>query len=608
VIIAAIVIFCLHGALLLSTLTDWRVTLDSGYHVSLARQYGEHGMVAWDWINFGPGGRPNLQAPLLHLTVGAMGRAMGGTGDNYVLANAILAAAQWVAAMATAAFFALLLGGEWAMLLAVALLSGAGYAAASFAAGIPSGWLFILIPWAIHFFLRRRSTLATITASAAIYVHLAGFAMVPLAMIVAAALGRRWRDLIRVGVAIAIITAPCSLHCLRYAAWFSGVRNCSPLLFDPVLDLLGLIGLAAAMRRPCDNAFLIAWAIAPLAWLFQDPGRFVVQSGLAASVLAALCLSAWLVRMRETNRAAVAALVIALATLPPFGTPALAAEVAWAAGVRYPRALDWQEASALAGAIERHGLAEKLVADYQPALCPAIAVYAPIACEKGHWVEVQPPVDTADALAAASKVYVLPLRADDPALEEMVRRGWLRAWGGAADSTVITLASAVPLETASAAAGQIVAAEGAWLSAHAIDNALHSGEWVAMFSPSKLRVRRVQLLDQRERTGRIQLALLVYAAALEPPFPQEAAAMRRAARSFGVIASFLGDGLARGFETRAAAARLRWRLGMLSAAAQSMGRQPPPDVEFERALNETVEVYLASRGAAFFERPPADGR
>ena len=380
VIIAALAILGLHGALLLSTLTDWRVTLDSGYHVSLARQYGEHGLVTWDRINFGPGGRPNLQAPLLHLAIGALGRAMGGTGDDYVLANAILAAAQWAAAMATAAFFALTLGGEWAMLLAAALLSGAGYASASFAAGIPSGWLFILTPWAIHFFLKRRLVPAAAAATAAIYVHIAGLAMVPLGILAAAALTGRWRDLIRVGLAIAIITAPCSLHCLRYTQWFSGVRNCSPLLFDPLLDALGIIGLAAAMGRPRDNAFLLAWAIAPLAWLFQDPGRFVVQSGLAASVLAAVWLSASFVQMRETNRAAVAALVIALATLTLFGTPALAAEAAWVAGVHYPRALDWQEAKALAGSIERHGLAEKLVADYQPALCPAIAVYAPIAC------------------------------------------------------------------------------------------------------------------------------------------------------------------------------------------------------------------------------------
>jgi hypothetical protein len=246
---------------------------------------------------------------------------MGGTGDDYVLANAILAAAQWAAAMATAAFFALTLGREWAMLLAAALLSGAGYASASFAAGIPSGWLFILTPWAINIFLKRRLVPAAAAASAAIYVHIAGLAMVPLGILAAAALTGRWRDLIRVGLAIAIITAPCSIHCLRYTQWFSGVRNCSPLLFDPLLDALGTIGLAAAMGRPRDNAFLLAWAIAPLAWLFQDPGRFVVQSGLTASVLAAVWLSASLVQMRETNRAAVAALVIALATLTPFGPP-----------------------------------------------------------------------------------------------------------------------------------------------------------------------------------------------------------------------------------------------------------------------------------------------
>jgi hypothetical protein len=211
-------------------------------------------------------------------------------------------------------------------------------------------------------------------------------------------------------------------------------------------------------------------------------------------------------------------------------------------------------------------------------------------------------------LATASKVYVLPLRADDPALEAMARRGWLRTWGGAADSTAVTLAAIAPLEAASEATGQIVAAEAAWLSAHAIDNALPGGEWIAMFSPGTLRAQRTQLLEQRERAGRIQLALLLYAAALEPSFPPQAAAMRRAVRSFGVIASFLGDGLACGFETGADAARIRWRMGMLAAAAQAMGRQPPPDAEFERALKETIEVYLASKGTAFFERPPADDR
>jgi hypothetical protein len=612
VVIAAILILSVHGALLLSTLTDWRVTLDSGYHVSLARAYGEHGLVAWDQINFGPAGRPNLQAPLMHLAVGAIGRAMGGAGRDYVLANATLAAVQWAAAMATAAFFALLLGGELAMLLAVAMLSGAGFAASSFAAGIPSGWLFILIPWAIHFFLRRRLALTAIVAATAIYVHIAGLVTMPLGIAIAAVLSRRWRDLAFVGVAIAIITAPYSLHCVRYAGLFSGVRNYSALLFDPMLDVLGLVGLIASLRRPRDNALLVAWAAAPLAWLFQDPGRFVLQSGLAASVLAAVWLAAQLARMRDARRAVCAAAIAAVATLCPFGVPALAAEAAWAMGIRYPRALSWIDAEALAAAIARHESAGQLVghpvgqlvADYQPALCPAIAVYAPIACEKGHWVEVQPRVDPSDALSAASKLYVLPLDAGDTALEAMARRGWIRAWGGAADSTVITLTARAPLDDASAAAGQIVASEAAWLSTHAINNSLRGGEWLAMLSPATLRARRAQLIEQRERAGRIQLALIVYANALEPGFPRQAARMRRTARDFGVIASFLGDGLALGWETDAATARLRWRLGLLSTAAQSMGRQPPPDAEFERALDETRDVYLVTQGAAFFERPP----
>ncbi|MGB6563854.1 MAG: hypothetical protein WBE69_14735, partial [Candidatus Binataceae bacterium] len=188
----------------------------------------------------------------------------------------------------------------------------------------------------------------------------------------------------------------------------------------------------------------------------------------------------------------------------------------------------------------------------------------------------------------------------------MARRGWLRAWGGAADSTVVTLTARAPLDAASAAAGGVVAPEATWLSAHAINNSFRGSEWLAILSPATLRARRAQLLDQGERAGRIQLALIVYAYALEPGFPQPAARMRRAARDFGVIASLLSDGLALGWESDAATARLRWRLGLLSSAAQSMDRQPPPDAEFERALDETLDVYLVTKGTAFFERPPGD--
>ncbi len=238
-------------------------------------------------------------------------------------------------------------------------------------------------------------------------------------------------------------------------------------------------------------------------------------------------------------------------------------------------------------------------------LCPTIAVYAPITCEKGHWVEVQPPVDPADDLSATDMVYVLPLESGDPALESMARDRWVRAAGSVDDATVLTLSGRAPLAEASIAAGRAVAVEAAWLSSHAVNNSLSTGDLAALFYPPALSARRRELAEQRERAGRMQLALIVYAAALEPDFPQAASRMRRAARRVGVIASFLGDGLALDFESDAATARLKWRLGLLASAAQSLGRVPPPDAGLERALDETFDVYLMSRGATFFERPPS---
>lgn len=609
VIAAALVLLSIHGALLLSTLGDWRVTIDSAYHVSLARAYGEQGLVPWDHINFGPDGRPNLQGPLMYLAIGGLGRVMGGTGHDYVLANAIVAATQWVAAMATAALFALWLGGEWAMLLAAALLSGAAFASTSFAVGIPSGWLFVLTPWAIYFFLSERLRLAALLTAAAIYVHIGGYATAPLGILIAAALTRRWRELVLVGLGVAFLTAPYTVHCLRYIGWLRDVHSRSALLFDPMLDVLGLAGLIAVLRQPRDNALLVAWAAAPIAWLFQDPGRFILQSGLVASVLAGVWLVPWLRAMSVKWRTVYAALIVAVATLCPFGMPALGAEAAWAAGLRYPRPVNWGDAHTLAQVIKRNGLTDYLVADYMPALCPAIAVYAPISCEKGHWVEVQPRIDPADAMSAGRKVYVLPLSAHDAVLDGMARRGWVHIWGGTADSTVATLTAPAPLEAATSAAGRIVAAQAGWLASHAVTNSFKRASWDVLLSPPEFAAWRARFLGQRERAGRIELALLVYAYALEPDHPREASGMRRDARGMGVIASFLGDDLALDFESNADTARLRQALDRLARTAQPLASgagSPVVRSAFARALDETLPTYLVMTGTTFAERPGAD--
>ena len=113
----------LHLALLVPALADWMVSVDSAFHVALARQFAEHGTFWWDTIHYGPAHRPNLQGPALHLAIGLLGRILGGTGDDYVTANALLGLAQWLAAMGTVVFFARRLGGDRAALLAVAVLA-----------------------------------------------------------------------------------------------------------------------------------------------------------------------------------------------------------------------------------------------------------------------------------------------------------------------------------------------------------------------------------------------------------------------------------------------------------------------------------------------------
>src|SRR5215468_256512 len=96
--LATLIVVGLHLLLLVAALPDSMVSVDSAFHTALARQYGEHGIYFWDTIHYAPAHRPNLQGPALHLAIGVLGRLLGGTGDDYVLANAILGVLCWLAA------------------------------------------------------------------------------------------------------------------------------------------------------------------------------------------------------------------------------------------------------------------------------------------------------------------------------------------------------------------------------------------------------------------------------------------------------------------------------------------------------------------------------
>ena len=565
-----------NALLLIISIPDYRVSIDSGYHISLARWYAAHGTAWWDHINYGPGGRPNLQGPALHVAIAILGLILGGTPDSFILANAILGVAQWGAAMLTVLYFARRLGGDIAAMFAVALLAGSAFAAASFYVGIPSGWLFISIPWAIYFFLEDRLVVATLIASAACYIHLGGFLTAPLGILVAAILERRWRALMVVGVATAILTSPYSIHFLANLAWYRGRHGHEAPHLDPLTDILAIAGAIWLFRHPTRHAFLLAWAAAPISWLIQDPNRFVAQSALAGSVIAGLILAAMMDRIAvRAVRVAFATVLVALATIFPLGTPSLIAEASWDAGLHFPLLEDWDQARELARVIDDHHLNNRLLAMYSSSAGPGIAVFTPVVLRKGHWVEVQPRHDPGDDLSAAAQTYVVPLAPDDPVLSSMSQAGLVQIYGGTSDCAVIDLLKPADPKTIAPVVAQIVGDNADWLGDNAINNKMPThADLVKLGLKKGLDARRVRMDQQRFRAGRMEIACLVYAYAIENQSPKLAGQFRGIARGFGEMASFISDGSPVGFMSDAQFELFKRNMLAFAAAVKAAGSDP----------------------------------
>ncbi|MBZ5585081.1 MAG: hypothetical protein LAQ30_23295 [Acidobacteriia bacterium] len=587
---ATLALIALHGILLLLTLPDYFVSIDSGYHVSLARWYGEHGTAWWDHINFGPGGRPNLQGPFLHMSVGYLGRAMGGGGMDYVRANAILALAEWGAAIFSAWFFARRHGGDWAALFAVALLSGALFSSISFAVGVPSGWAFIFSAWAVWFFVEDRLALSVLFTCLAIYSHLGGFAMAPLAVFVAAALQRRWKALAIVGGATAILTSPYSIHFLGNLAWYRGRRGDEALMLAPLTYIPAAFGVVRILRHPRKNVFLAAWLAASAPWIAQDYKRFLLQSPLVLAVIAGGELARFREWMAPRFRAAFATGLIALATLFPFTLPALAFEVKWNLGPRFPRILDWNERKQLAEVIGREGLNHRLVNVWNPTQCIAMAVFVPMTFQYGHWVEVQPRVYPAHDLSAGVKVYALPTPPDDPVLRDMAAHALLTIHGGTWMNSIVTLDAPAPLDEAARNLARVGSEQAAWLAEHAQNNRMPTlGELISDEAVARFRARAK---EQRTRTGRIKAAILVYAYALEKNHPREAYGARGAADGFGEMANLLGDEATLDFRSEAKHRQLKANLAVWARAIRCFEKQDLPTKEMDRANGKVFEDYF----------------
>ncbi len=562
-----------NGLLLIISLPDYRAVVDSGYHISLARWYAAHGTAWWDHINYGPAGRPNLQGPALHVAIAILGRMLGGNADSFILANAILGLMQWSVAMVTVLYFARRLGGDIAAMFAVALLAGSASAAASFYIGIPSGWVFISIPWAIYFFLEDRLVVATLITSAACYVHLGGFLTAPFGILVAAILERRWRALIVVGLATAILTSPYSIHFLANLAWYRGRHGHEAMALDPLADILSIAGAIWFFRHPARHKFLLAWAAAPVSWLVQDPSRFVLQSALAGSAIGGLFLAAMMDRISvRAIRVAFATVLVALATVFPLGVPSLIAEASWDAGLHFPLLEDWDQARELARVIDDHHLNNRLLAMYSSSAGPSIAVFTQVVLRKGHWVEVQPRHDPGDDLSAGAQTYVVPLATDDPVLSSMSRAGLVQVYGGTSDSAVIDLLKPADRKTIAPVVSQILAGNADWLGDNAINNKMPPRAEIAkLWSKKGLDAHRVKMDRQRFRAGRMEIACLVYAYAIENESPKVAYQVRGGARGLGEMAAFISDGNTVGFMSDARFELFKRNMHAYAAALRAGG-------------------------------------
>jgi len=584
---ALVLVVALHLVLLLLMLRDYFADNDLGYHISLARQYAENGAYWWDYLNWAPTGRPNLQGPALHYAVGFLGRVMGGDGWAYVHAFSILAVAQWAAAVFTTVYFARRFGGDRAALFAAALFTGSVMSAAPFFVGVPSGWIFILSAWAIHFFLEKRYVRAILFGTLTTYVHLGGAPVIGLGILLAALATRRWKGLILTGGLTVLLSSPYILHFLRHLEWYNGQRGHvagSVAVFTYALAAPGVLWLAWMLWRRQKGLFLLLWAAAPLAWLFQDSLRFFLQSTVAASAIAGVFFAWFIARFtgEEAQHWLTGALVL-VATLYPFTIPSLPVETAWAAGQGFPRELDWNEAEALALVVEEDSLQDRIFDPYYDSLNGALSVFAPVRQRYGHWGEVRPVEDPAQMISTGEFVYMVPVPPDDSLLVEFDARGLVINHGGGRQTSLVTLPAAAGTAAVNALLVDVIEQETGWLLENAVPNLFPPA--TMLFNVAEIRAHRQRMAVQKAHVGRIQLAVLVYAFAVEGDNPELAAGVRRSARGWGSVANFIGDETAMDYIDEARFERFRQNLRAFAREAEVLRTQALPS----EALDEATE-------------------
>jgi hypothetical protein len=408
----------------------------------------------------------------------------------------------------------------------------------------------------------------------------------------AALFTRRWAGLVGVAGMSAVLTSPYLVHFIRHLEWYGGQRGFVAGSGNWLLYGLAVPGLVWLLFRPRAGLFLLLWSAAPLAWAFQDGLRFVLQSTVAGAAIGGVMV-AWLLHRYRKRRAAAVTVLVVLATVFPLSMPSLPVEFAWAMGRGFPRELDWLEAEALAQVVDQAGLEDRIFSTYYDSMCGALSVFTPVRQERGHWGEVRPLVDPAADIPASEKVYLLPVPPDDALLHRLAGDGLIRVHGGGVEISVVTLEDAPPLGSVAPMLAEILADEALWLADNAVANTFPDA-MTLFLSEDALPNRRRVMAEQKAHAGRAQVAVLVYAAAVQSTDAGIAAGARASARGWGAVANFIGDETAIDYVDEVRFQRFLANLREFAEAARTPGTAFLPTPELDQATDRLFDDFFGS--------------
>jgi len=100
------------------------------------------------------------------------------------------------------------------------------------------------------------------------------------------------------------------------------------------------------------------------------------------------------------------------------------------------------------------------------------------------------------------------------------------------------------------------------------------------------------MVRQKGHVGRIQLAVLLYAFAVEGDEPGLAAGVRRSARGWGSVANFIGDETALDYIDEAGFERFRQNLRVFAREIEVLRTQAYPSPELDQATDRLFREFF----------------